>query len=162
MFKKLLLITTVAFAFNLAIADSIAYIVPEEILSNSVVLKTQIEANKKNFAIKESKLQTQIDAEQKKLDKKGLSQAELEQISLNVNQLQNQNAELNKQNSANFDKIKNTYFPYIKKACTQIFKQQNKYQYILNSNSVVITDPKNDISLEVSKLADKLYQEDHK
>ena len=161
-FKKFLLIAVVTCGFNLARADSIAYIVPEEVMSNSVVLKTQIADAQKSFTVQQNKLLAQIDKQQKKLDKKGLSSAEQEQIALGLIQLQNQYAELNKLNSANFDKIKNNYYSYIKKACLELFKQQNKYQYILNSNSVVVTDPKNDISLEVSKLADKLYQKEHK
>ena len=102
-----------------------------------------------------------MDKVQAEVSKSESSSGKLEQLSLQLYNLQNQIESLNTQNATFNNKLQNDYMVYIREASNQLYKQ-NKYSYILNTSAVVFTDPKNDISVAVSQLADKLYQADKK
>lgn len=137
----------------------IVYLVPESVLANSKVLTAKFQQQKKQFHQQEQPLMLQINQIQQEVSKTGQPQASLEQLSLKLYTLQNQIESLNKQNATYYNKAQNDYMPYVRKASNQLYAE-HKYQYILTSSAIVVTDPKNDISVEVSNLADKLYQAD--
>lgn len=141
--------------------DLIVYVVPAEIYSASTVVIGQYKQQDVKSDQKKSSLLKQIEQIQTNFAKPNQSQADLDNQSQKLNDLQNNYAELNQQLTQQYAKIKADYMPYIQEATTELYKQ-NKYQYILNSSSIVMTDPSNDISKDVAKLADKLYQDKQK
>lgn len=137
----------------------IVYLVPESVFANSKVLTAKFQQQKNQFQEQEKPLMLQISQAQQEVNKLGQSQAVLEQLSFKLYTLQNQVESLNKQNAVYYNKAQNDYMPYVRKASNQLYTE-HKYKYILTSSAIVVTDPKNDISVEVSHVADKLYQAD--
>lgn len=141
--------------------SSIVYIVPEEIYRNSTIISQQYKQQDASYGQQKATLLKQIEQAQKSFAKANQTQTALDSQSQKLNELQNSYDALNTKSAQQYAKIKNDFMPYIQQATTELYKQ-NKYQYILNSSSIVMTDPSNDISKDVAKLADKLYQDNQK
>lgn len=157
--KKLFVVLAVLNVAQVFAQGEIVYLVPESVFANSKVLTAKFQQQKDQFQEQEKPLMLQINQTQQEANKAGQSQAMMEQLSLKLYTLQNQVESLNKQNAAYYNKAQNDYMPYVRKASNQLYTE-HKYQYILTSSSIVVADPKNDISVEVSNVADKLYQAD--
>lgn len=157
--KKLFVALAVLNVAQVFAQGEIVYLIPESVFANSKVLTAKFQQQKKQFQQQEQPLMLQISQIQQEVNKAGQSQASLERFSLQLYTLQNQVESLNKQNAAYYNKAQNDYMPYVRKASNQLYAEHH-YQYILTSSAIVVTDPKNDISVEVSKIADKLYEDD--
>lgn len=158
--KKIMFLVMLNIGYVFAQGE-IVYLIPGEVFANSKILTTKFQQQQTSYKQQSQALLTQINKTQQETDKVGQSQARLEQLSLKLYTLQNQVESLNSQNSAYNNKLQNDYMVYVRKASNELYLQ-NKYAYILNSSAIVITDPKNDISPEISQLADKLYLADQK
>lgn len=158
--KKIMLLAVLNISYVFAQGE-IAYSVPGEVFANSKVLTAKFQQQQISYKQQSQLLLKQLNKVQQEVIKDGQSQAKLEQLSLELYTLQNQIESLNSQNTLYNNKLQNDYMVYVSKASNELY-QQNKYSYILNNSAIVVTDPKNDISPEISQLADKLYQADQK
>lgn len=158
--KKMMFLAMLNIGYVFAQGE-IVYLVPGEVFANSKILTTKFQQQQISYKQQLQPLLTQISKAQQDTNKAGQSQANLEKLSLELYTLQTQVESLNSQNSVYNNKLQNDYMAYVRKASNELYSQ-NKYSYILNNSAIVITDPKNDISPEVSQLADKLYQADQK
>jgi len=158
--KKIMFLVMLNISYVFAQGE-IVYLVPGEVFANSKILVAKFQQQQTSYKQQSQALLTQISKAQQETDKVGQSQARLEQLSLKLYTLQNQVESLNSQNASYNNKLQNDYMVYVRKASNELYLQ-NKYAYILNSSAIVVTDPKNDISPEISQLADRLYQADQK
>lgn len=158
--RKFLILSLLSVSYVFA-QSSIVYLVPEEVYRASVVIVEQCKQQDASYNQQKSTLLKQIEQAQKNFAKPNQTQVVLDNQSQKLNDLQNSYDQLNKQSSQQYAKIKNDFIPYIQQATTELYKQ-NKYQYILSNASIVMTDPSNDISQDVAKLADKLYKDKQK
>lgn len=154
--KKLILLALFGVAFFASAQDLIVYIVPEEVYRNSAIISQQYKQQDISYNEQKQKLFKQINQIQQ-----NEATFSLDHQSQELNELQNSYDALNTQSTQQYDKIKNSFLPYIKQATDEIYKQNN-YKYILNSQAIVLAESGNDISKQVAQLADKLYRDNQK
>lgn len=158
--KKIMLLAILNISCVFAQGEMV-YLVPGEVFANSKILTGKFQQQQASYKQQSQTLLTRVNKVQQETNKTGQSQVTLEQLSLELYTLQNQIEVLTSQNTAYNNQLQNDYMVYAHKAINELYLQ-NKYSYILNNSAIVVTDPKNDISPEISQLADKLYQADQK
>lgn len=158
--KKFILLALLNISYVFAQGE-IVYLVPGEVFANSRILIDKFKQQQTSYKQQRGKLLEQVDKIQAVINKSDQTPLVLEQYSAGLYELQNEIESLNSQNTSYSNKLQNDYMVYVRKASNELYLR-NKYSYILNDSAIIRTDPKNNISLDVSQLADKLYQADHK
>ncbi len=158
--RKFILLALLNISYVFAQGE-IVYLIPGEVFANSRVLVEKFKQQQASYKQQQGNLLKQVDKIQGVINKSDQTSLVLEQSSAALYNLQNEIESLNSQNASYSNKLQNDYMVYVRKASNELYLR-NQYSYILNDSGIVITDPKNNVSLEVSQLADKLYQADHK
>ncbi len=156
--KYLISIILATLTFNVVAEQKIVYVDVEQVYLKSAVVNKQFKLIQQNH-LKQQQLyiQQQHDLELKINTRiQSNKQADINHLALQEKELQESIEKLNKTYEQQMNNLKNSYILAVRKAALQL-QQQNHYQYVLSSNLIIATDKENDISPQVTKLADTLY-----
>ena len=158
--KKLLIIAIIFISKTVLAANNLAFVDMNTVLNNSKVVTSRFKEidnlyNKQTQSYKEK--QAKIETELDKVMKNGEKNSQrVDNLSLQEKQLQEAIESLNKSHDKQLIDLKNQYVVFVKRAADQI-RKQNHYHYIFSSSMLLSSEPQDDISLTVAKLADTLY-----